>query len=193
MKAPFRQTAIAVAALAALLLTGCTGTPGSSTSHLSTSRPTSTATPKKTTAPTPTPGATAGATPGATPGAQPGAQPGTGGGGGQSKADACGIMNDVVTRASDLNDSGSDALGDDPAAAVSALDTLSQQFGTAAGQVSNSEVKPAADAVAKSAVTYFGSIKSYATDPSSIDPTALSDQVVDFGNQMDALQNVCGG
>lgn len=173
---------VVVAVLAsAVLLTGCTAPQAPSGAG-------STGSPRSTSTGSATPRATTGTpTPGATPGG------GASGGGGQTTAEACTVMTDALNSLNNANSAENlDKLQSDPGGAIAAIDAAIATVNDAAAKVSNADVKPAADAVAGASTSYANFLKSIATDPTSVDFTALGDQANAVFTSVSQLQQVCG-
>ncbi|MEL4319772.1 hypothetical protein WJX64_12225 [Leifsonia sp. YIM 134122] len=181
----YRSVITVVVVSGALLLTGCSGPAGPSAS------------PTSTRSATPTPSATPGssATPGATDGASTPPAPAASApaAAAQTVEEACVIMNDAITSLSGLDtDENMDMLGTDPAAAQAAIDEASADLTAAAAQVTNADVKPAADAVVASSQSYFDYLIAFSTDPESIDVDAFGDQLTAFSDSIVGVQERCG-
>nr|WP_157497982.1 hypothetical protein [Leifsonia sp. Leaf325] len=183
----YRSVIAVVIVSGALLLTGCSGPAGPSASPTSTRSVTPT--------PSATPGSTASATPGATDGAStpPAPSASAPAAAAQTVEEACVIMNDAITSLSGLDtDENMDMLGTDPAAAQAAIDKASADLTAAAAQVTNADVKPAADAVVASSQSYFDYLIAFSTDPESIDVDAFGDQLTAFSDSIVGVQELCG-
>ena len=102
-------------------------------------------------------------------------------------------MNDAITSLSGLDtDENMDMLGTDPSAAQAAIDKASADLTAAAAQVTNADVKPAADAVVASSQSYFDYLVAFSTDPESIDVDAFGDQLTAFSDSIVGVQELCG-
>jgi gas vesicle protein len=115
----------------------------------------------------------------------------TGCAGGQSKADACRVLESGLTDLqSDLTSSLSDAATD-PEGASEALQTVSDKFSDNVSKVSNDEVKDVADDADEALSTLVSEFKTYAADPTSADTTALTDASTDVQDTFTELSTVC--
>lgn len=115
----------------------------------------------------------------------------TGCAGGQSKADACKVLESGLTDLqSELTSSLSDAATD-PEGASEALQTVSDKFSENASKVSNDEVKGAADDADKALSTLVSEFKTYASDPTNADTTALTDASTSVQETFTELSTVC--
>jgi gas vesicle protein len=115
----------------------------------------------------------------------------TGCAGGQSKADACKVLESGLTDLqSDLTSSLSDAATD-PEGASEALQTVSDKFSDNVSKVSNDEVKDVADDADEALSTLVSEFKTYAADPTSADTTALTDASTDVQDTFTELSTVC--
>ena len=115
----------------------------------------------------------------------------TGCAGGQSKADACKVLESGLTDLqSELTSSLSDAATD-PEGASEALQTVSDKFSENVSKVSNDEVKDVADDADEALSTLVSEFKTYAADPTSADTTALTDASTDVQETFTELSTVC--
>jgi gas vesicle protein len=115
----------------------------------------------------------------------------TGCAGGQSKADACKVLESGLTDLqSDLTNSLSEAATD-PEGASEALQSVSDKFSDNASKVSNDEVKKVADDADKALGSLVSEFKTYSKDPASADTTALTDASSDVQDTFLALSKVC--
>ncbi|KJC63654.1 hypothetical protein SAMN06295879_0399 [Agreia bicolorata] len=115
----------------------------------------------------------------------------TGCAGGQSKADACKVLESGLTDLqSELTSSLSDAATD-PEGASKALQTVSDKFSENVSKVSNDDVKKVADDADKALSTLVSEFKTYAADPASADTTALTGASSDVQNTFTELSKVC--
>lgn len=115
----------------------------------------------------------------------------TGCAGGQSKADACKVLESGLTDLqSDLTSSLSDAATD-PEGASEALQTVSDKFSENVAKVSNDDVKKVADDADKALSTLVSEFKVYAADPTTADTTALTDASTDVQDTFTELSTVC--
>jgi gas vesicle protein len=115
----------------------------------------------------------------------------TGCAGGQSKADACKVLeSDLTDLQSDLTNSLSEAATD-PEGASEALQSVSDKFSDNASKVSNDEVKKVADDADKALGSLVSEFKTYSKDPASADTTALTDASSDVQDTFLALSKVC--
>ena len=115
----------------------------------------------------------------------------TGCAGGQSKADACKVLESGLTDLqSELTSSLSDAATD-PEGASEALQTVSDKFSDNVSKVSNDEVKDVADDADEALSTLVSEFKTYAADPTSADTTALTDASTDVQETFTELSTVC--
>jgi uncharacterized protein YukE len=117
----------------------------------------------------------------------------TGCAGGQSKADACTIVQNTLEKAqTELTDSVS-SFGDDPVAGSEAVTKLAGSFSDANDKITNGDVKPKSTDATKALDTFAAEMETAATDPASADQTALSDAIADVQSTFTDLQEVCQG
>ncbi|MCP2030100.1 outer membrane murein-binding lipoprotein Lpp [Okibacterium sp. HSC-33S16] len=117
----------------------------------------------------------------------------TGCAGGQSKAEACTIVQDTLEQAqTELTESVS-SFGDDPVAGAEAVTTLADSFSDANDKISNSDVKPKSSDATKALDTFAAEMETAAADPEAADQTALSDAIADVQSTFTDLQEVCQG
>jgi hypothetical protein len=115
----------------------------------------------------------------------------TGCAGGQSKADACKVLESGLSELQgDLTSSLSDA-STDPEGASKALQTVSDKFSGNVAKVSNDEVKDVADDADEALSTLVSEFKTYAADPTSADTTALTDASTDVQDTFTELSTTC--
>jgi gas vesicle protein len=115
----------------------------------------------------------------------------TGCAGGQSKADACKILETGLTDVQeDLTSSLSNAATD-PEGASKALETVSGQFSDNVAKISNKEVKDAADDADEALGTLVSEFKTYSADPTNADVSALTDASSEVQETFTDLSKVC--
>jgi gas vesicle protein len=115
----------------------------------------------------------------------------TGCAGGQSKADACKILETGLTDVqNDLTSSLSDAATD-PKGASEALQTVSDQFSENVGKIENKEIKDAADKADDALSTLVSEFKTYSDDPTNADVSALTDASSGVQESFTDLSKVC--
>jgi gas vesicle protein len=115
----------------------------------------------------------------------------TGCAGGQSKADACKVLESGLTDLQgELTSSLSDAATD-PEGASEALQTVSDKFSDNVSKVSNDDVKDVADDADEALSTLVSEFKTYAADPTTADTTALTDASTDVQETFTELSKVC--
>ena len=105
----------------------------------------------------------------------------------QSKEEACTVMLNSLKELESL----STIDQSDPAAAIEALRAAEAQFTGAAEQVSNSEVKPAADTATGALTDYVAYLDGMLSDPANADLTAMGDQITAFSEGIAGLSTVC--
>lgn len=105
----------------------------------------------------------------------------------QSKEDACDIMLTSLTELQSL----SSVDTSDPNAALAAFKEAQTKVDDAATQVTNEEVKPAADESAAALKGYVEFLDQVSTDPANADVSKMGDHVQALTDGMTELSTVC--
>jgi len=111
----------------------------------------------------------------------------------QSVQEACTVLIDGVSEMQSSLSGNAAELQADPVAAAAAYDEVVALFQTNAAQVTNADVKPAADRIGEVFVTFGDTMHAAATDPESVDPQAITDYTADLQEASAQLDEVCGG
>jgi hypothetical protein len=115
----------------------------------------------------------------------------TGCAGGQSKADACKVLESGLTDLQGELTSSLSNAATDPEGASEALQTVSDKFSGNVEKVSNDDVKDVADDADEALSTLVSEFKTYAADPTSPDTTALTNASTDVQETFTELSKVC--
>jgi hypothetical protein len=115
----------------------------------------------------------------------------TGCAGGQSKADACKVLESGLTDLQGELTSSLSNAATDPEGASEALQTVSDKFSGNVEKVSNDDVKDVADDADEALSTLVSEFKTYAADPTSADTTALTNASTDVQETFTELSKVC--
>lgn len=115
----------------------------------------------------------------------------TGCAGGQSKIDACkSIAQSVSTASSEVSSSMSN-FQSDPDGAAKSMKNMAASFTTAAGKVTQSDIKPLADKAAAAMNDFSGDFAKLAADPKSPDTAAVEKSSQKMSDTFTALQKAC--
>jgi hypothetical protein len=110
----------------------------------------------------------------------------------QSVEEACNVLIEGVTEMqSDLTENSAE-LQSDPEAALAAYNEVVALFEENASEITNEEVKPAADKIGEVFSTFGETMEAAATDPESVDPQAITDYTTDLQAATTELDEVCG-
>lgn len=112
-------------------------------------------------------------------------------GGAQSKADACKVIESEVTDSAAQLQSGLSTLSSDPEGAVAQLDEFADTFDSAAGKVTNEDVKKSADASVAALKAFITEAKTAVDDPASADQTKLTDSLTKLQDEFTTLGTTC--
>jgi PBP1b-binding outer membrane lipoprotein LpoB len=115
----------------------------------------------------------------------------TAGAGGQSKADACTMLNDDMSSVSSELSSSIGSLQSDPSKASDAIHSLSDQLKKTSKKITNTDVKPAVGKVSTSLDAFSAQVDTYVDDPASVDVNKLSSSVTDFQSAISKVQKLC--
>jgi hypothetical protein len=115
----------------------------------------------------------------------------TGCAGGQSKADACKVLESGLTDLQGELTSSLSNAATDPEGASEALQTVSDKFSGNVEKVANDDVKDVADDADEALSTLVSEFKTYAADPTSADTTALTNASTDVQETFTELSKVC--
>jgi hypothetical protein len=111
--------------------------------------------------------------------------------GGQTTAEACTVLQSQISDSiTALNDNSAKLLSD-PTAAVTALQTLSDDFTTAEKQIDNPDVLEASAQTQSALDTMIADIKAYIANPSSGTDAIVSDSAT-VGTSLRSLSSLCG-
>lgn len=110
----------------------------------------------------------------------------------QSVEEACNVLIEGVTEMQSTLTDNAAQLQTDPAAAAAAYKEVVALFQENSAQVTNEEVKPAADKIEQVFVTFGETMDAAVTDPASVDPQAVTDYVTDLQTSTEELGVVCG-
>ncbi|AWB87110.1 hypothetical protein [Mycetocola zhujimingii] len=117
----------------------------------------------------------------------------TGCAGGQSKAEACSIVQTTLEDAqTELTDSVS-SFGNDPVAGAEAVTELSETFSEANDKITNEDVKPESTKATEALSGFAEQMEIAAADPDNADQTALTDAITEVQTTFGDLQTVCQG
>ncbi len=117
----------------------------------------------------------------------------TGCAGGQSRAEACTIVQTTLEKAqTELTESVS-SFGDDPVAGAEAVQKLATDFSDANDKITNGDVKPESTKATEALNGFADEMETAAADPTAADQTALSDAIGEVQTTFADLQTVCQG
>ena len=112
--------------------------------------------------------------------------------GGQSKADACKILESDVSGAASTLSSAFEKITDNPSAAEKALNTFDVKMTASVAKVNNPTVRAAGDAAVKSLNALDADLKKYAADPSNSDVVdSLQSDATKVQTTFNKLGTVC--
>ncbi|MFF2493721.1 hypothetical protein [Agromyces sp. NPDC058064] len=105
----------------------------------------------------------------------------------QSKEEACELVKTTLTELEGL----ASVDTSDPAAALEAFKGAEQTVTETAAQISNSEVKPAADGAATAMTEYVTYVDGMLADPANADVSAMGDHLTALTEGITELTTVC--
>ncbi|MFZ4894737.1 hypothetical protein ACL9RL_09830 [Plantibacter sp. Mn2098] len=117
----------------------------------------------------------------------------TGGGaaGGQSKADACKLINTELTDTTAKLSSAVSGIATDPAAATKSLQDFGTSFAATMDKITNDDIKKPALATKESLTKVVDLLVAAAADPTKADQGALGDSITAFQTDATDLQKTC--
>lgn len=111
---------------------------------------------------------------------------------GQTKAEACLIMQDALSDISTvLTDNQAELAGGEAETAAATIADGADDFVDTTATVTNSDVKPAADDVAAAITALSDRFTEFAADPENADADAISDAGTEASDKISAIAEVC--
>jgi hypothetical protein len=111
---------------------------------------------------------------------------------GQTKAEACLVLQKALTEVSTvLTDNQAGLAGEDPTGAAATISDGAEDFAAETKKVTNEDVKPAATEVATAITAMSDTFTEFAADPANADPEVISAAGQDAGDKIAAIGEVC--